>query len=283
MAKKIERNFELCFEKTLKSAHLGEVSAQIVLVPHPCVQHIIYAEKGDLLGGEAFAPWFGSETRWLGAAAWVFPKHFQEELLASGGGGLSSHAHCEINNNEAYITHLGPVGARVSGSSWNSSAFHEQNWPYQIDVGNFDIQCGGGGQQLKKGAVRPSWWPEPLPMIERVWQDQDPPSLAPNLGLVAKALALQMRAEAAQAIFEEVGAEGARTAMALGTVIELPGHLARHFCTRDVGIKAPGRLQGVDLNQALQALEIVRSGFEAWSIERETDKKDLGRRPRPRI
>lgn len=271
MGKRKERGtFEKCFERTLAAGRAGEVSAMIALAPHPRALHIAHARKGDLKGGEAYAPWFGPEAPWLGAAAWVFPKHFQDELIEAGGGALFSHANCEAESDEAFVTILGPVGACVAGSGWNPHAFERQGWPYRFDVGTFDIQCGEGrgDGRLKRGDERPSWWRPPMPMVGRVWRAEDPPSLAPDLGRVASALAHQMRAEAAQAIFEEVGAEGERAALALGTVVELPGRLARHFARQDHPMGGDARLEGSDLAEALEALDMARAGFEAWWVGR---------------
>lgn len=280
-------SFKRVFAQSIKDACEGRLAMVMAVARHP--QHMIMETLGRgggaIKGSEHFKAWMGSDLPWMGAAVWAMPAGMEQEMIHKARcGALFSHGSTKTENDRAYIEHLGPLGSQVSGTQWNSSAFQSSEaYPINVTVGLYDLSMGRGERSRMEGSARPSYWAEPLPMIKRVWLDEDAPSLSPDFGAVSEILAWQMRASVAEAILEETDATQEQLEDLMGGVLRLPNKAAKHFTRQEHAMFGASKLGAEERAESMLAMEVARVAFELGGIQRAAKAAALGRSEAPRL
>lgn len=282
-------SFKEVFAQSIKDAGAGRLAMAMSMVRHPSHRHIeIMARRApgsDPIGKKVFEAWMGGGLPWMGAAVWGLPAALEKEMINKARcGALFSHGTTEAENDRAYIEHLGPLGCRVSGTEWKSSAFEEsERYPIKVTVGLHELSIERGDNRMMEGSERPSYWPEPLPMVKRVWRTEDPPSLAPDFGAVAEIMAWQMRASVAEAIMEETDATREQLGDILGGVMRLSNKAARHFARQEHPMFGASKLGAEEREESMLAMDVARGAFELGAIQRAAKRAPPGRGEGPRL
>lgn len=257
-------SFDEVFKRSLLDAKLSKLSAVIVLVKHP--QWMFMNGVCDVGHSEPFTAWIRPDMPWLGASAWVFPESLEKEMIKCGCGALFSMNYCENAKDEAFIKHLGPLGSQVSGSSWSSKAFSDEGFSMSVNVCSIDLRMGRFSN-LMVGGPRPSFWPEPLPMVKRVWLMEDPPELSPDFAEVAACQARQMRTKLQEIIVEVTDATTEQAEMILGTTGFLSAKTASHFARPEHPMFGAVKLGHDKFSEAETVIGAIRSMYEKDALE----------------
>jgi hypothetical protein len=281
-------SFVEVFAQSMENAKVGRLAMVMPVILHPMSRNIQVMGRASGIESSnresVFGAWDRDDLPWMGAAVWALPASLEKEMIKKARcGALFSHANTDSSKDRAYIEHLGPVGAQVSGTQWNQSAFSDEGYPISVCVGMFDLSFGRADRTRMEGGARPSYWPEPLPMIKRVWTDSDPPERSPDFKKVALFTAEQMRLSVAEAIMEETDASPEQVEALLGGVLGLPNQVARHFARQEHGMFGAPKLNPVDHEESMLAMDYARAAFDRAGIERAAHSGEAVRGEGPRL
>ena len=257
--------FETRFENSLQDVQNRKCDIVLTIVQHPNANFIsALSRETDGGGDHGLKAWMRPDVPWLGIAAWVVPQNLEKEMIAAGCGALFSHSHGPLEDNEAYIRHLGPAGLQVSGSSWNGHAFSKEGWPATVHVNLVDVRPSRG---YLAGTPRPSHWPEPLPMIVRQWESDTPPEDSPDLSVVALCLAEQMRRQASRALTEETGCSIEQSMKILGSCEPATSSPLACFARQEHPMFGASALDEQSKHMAVESLNAILRAAEAREID----------------
>lgn len=260
------------FEKSLRAARDGDISLHLVLVRHPNANIISQTDHDPSAvrwgeGRDPYAAWRGPESPWLGAAVWIHPSHFDQDLMEARCGSLFSFTLTrEPHLNEAFNVHLGPFGCDIGGAGSNPCAFERDQFPMPVSIAACDTRQT---RLPREGQPRPDYWPEPYPLMRREWRPHEGPDIGPDFQAAALATARSIRAGAFEAMREEGVSESVIEALG-GAICPVPGRVARLFARQEHPMFGASALSPEDRAVAMELFDLARARFEAERIDAAT-------------